>query len=124
SNVYKVVVYADGLIDAEKKRQQLVAAGFSAVVEVVKPEQIPEEKPAEPSPAPAEPAWEPEIGDIVQFKGGMQYGSSNSSAGSERPAGTAKITKIVPGKLHPYHLVKTGSQGPYGWVDRETFTKA
>ena len=123
SNVYKVVVYADGLIDAEKKRQQLVAAGFSAVVEVVKPEQIPEEKPAEPSPAPAEPAWEPKEGDVVQFKGGTQYGSANSKDGSWRPAGLAKITKKAPGKLHPWHLVKMGAQGPYGWVDRDSFEK-
>lgn len=70
---------------------------------------------------PVAPAWEPEVGEIVHFKGGMQYSSSNGSTGSERQPGLAKITKIVPGKLHPYHLVKTGVQGPYGWVDRESF---
>lgn len=69
------------------------------------------------------PGWEPKEGDIVHFKGGMQYSSSNSSSGSERSAGLAKITKIAPGKKHPYHLVKTGAQGPYGWVDRESFEK-
>ena len=76
-----------------------------------------------PIPAPAEPAWEPKEGDIVQFNGGMQYGNSNATSGSERPAGLAKITKVVPGKLHPYHLVKTGAKGPYGWVDRDAFEK-
>ena len=75
-------------------------------------------------PAPVEPKWEPEVEDIVRFKGGVQYGSANASSGTERPAGLARITKYVPGKLHPYHLVKTGSQGPYGWVDRDTFEKA
>ena len=69
------------------------------------------------------PDWEPAVGDVVQFKGGMQYSSSNGDKGSERSAGLAKITKIAPGKLHPYHLVKTGAQGPYGWVDRDRFEK-
>ena len=80
-----------------------------------------EETPAEPAPAPTEPNWEPKEGDIVQFKGGMQYSQSNGTAGSERPAGLAKITKTAPGALHPWHLIKTGSVGPYGWVDRDTF---
>lgn len=74
--------------------------------------------------APAEPAWEPKEGDTVRFKGGLQYSQANGTAGEERPAGLAKITIHKPGKLHPYHLVKTGSQGPYGWVDRDTFEKA
>jgi len=73
---------------------------------------------------PAEPEWEPKVGDVVQFRGGMQYSQANGTVGGERPAGLAKITKTAPGKLHPWHLVKTGSAGPYGWVDRETFEKA
>ena len=76
------------------------------------------EKPAEPAP---EPAWEPKEGDIVRFKGGLQYSQANGTTSSERPAGLAKITKTAPGKLHPWHLVKTGAQGPYGWVDRNMF---
>lgn len=86
--------------------------------------EYPESDPEEPSPEPAEPAWEPTEGEIVHFNGGIQYGSANSSTGSERPAGLAKITKTAPGKRHPYHLVKTGSSGPYGWVDQNTFDKA
>ena len=74
--------------------------------------------------APAEPAWEPDVGDVVQFKGGVQYSQANGTAGEERPAGLAKITIYKPGKLHPWHLVKTGKTGPYGWVDRDTFEKA
>lgn len=85
--------------------------------------QYPEIAPTEPSPAPAEPAWVPKEGDVVQFKGGTQYGSANSKDGSWRPAGLAKITKTAPGKLHPWHLVKMGAQGPYGWVDRDSFEK-
>lgn len=123
-HTYRVIV--DNLPSkevAEDLVQHLAGMAIIAQMEVSGVlEKLPEAP--DPAPTPTEPAWEPAIGDIVQFKGGMQYGSSNSSAGSERPAGKAKITKIVPGKLHPYHLVKTGSQGPYGWVDRETFTKA
>ena len=68
-----------------------------------------------------EQAWEPKEGDTVLFRGGMQYSQSNGTAGNQRSAGFAKITKVAPGALHPYHLVKTGSVGPYGWVDRESF---
>lgn len=87
-------------------------------------DEIATEKPVETTPEPVKPAWTPNVGDLVYFKGGLQYSSSNGNASSERPAGQAKITKIVPGKLHPYHLVKTGKTGPYGWVDRNTFEKA
>ena len=87
-------------------------------------EEMAEEKPAEPAPAPVEPVeWIPSVGDIVYFKGGLQYSQSNGTTGSQRAAGQAKITKVFSGK-HPYHLVKTGSSGPYGWVDRNTFEKA
>ena len=70
-----------------------------------------------------EVSWEPAVGEIVQFKGGMQYSSANAETGTQRPAGLAKLTKTAPGKRHPYHLIKTGSQGPYGWVDGYTITK-
>lgn len=105
---------AEGFTDNPK-------AGWTVRVEQM---DVAGEKPAEPAPAPVEPNWEPKEGDIVQFKGGVQYSQSNGTAGSERPAGLAKITKTSPGALHPYHLIKTGSVGPYGWVDRNTFEKA
>ena len=81
-------------------------------------------KAVEPAPAPVEPEkeWVPNVGDIVYFKGGLQYSQSNGTAGSQKEAGQAKITKVYNGK-HPYHLVRTGKTGPYGWVDRNTFTK-
>lgn len=87
---------------------------------------VEEQEETAPAPAPqpeVKEEWNPQEGDVVQFKGGMQYGNANATSGSERPAGLAKITKFVPGKLHPWHLVKTGAQGPYGWVDRDTFEK-
>ncbi len=70
-----------------------------------------------------EKEWIPEVGDIVNFNGGTQYSSASSTTGSNATAGQAKITKVFNGK-HPYHLVRTGKTGPYGWVDTGTFTKA
>jgi hypothetical protein len=69
------------------------------------------------------PVWEPAEGDGVYFAGGMQYASANASAGSRQGAGHAKITKTAPGKKHPYHLIRTGNSGPWGWVDAGKFTK-
>lgn len=103
---------------AEAAAQELKARGYSPCILVMEAEKLPEETPAEPeSRMPAE-------GDIVQFKGGMQYGNANAAAGTACPAGQAKITKTAPGKRHPYHLVRTGKTGPYGWVDAGTFTGA
>lgn len=73
---------------------------------------------------PAEPDWEPREGDIVRFRGGLQYSQANGTVGSERSEGLAKITKVAPGARHPWHLVKTGTLGPYGWVDRDSFERA
>lgn len=70
-----------------------------------------------------EKEWIPDVGDIVNFKGGTHYGNPSAATGSNTAAGQAKITKVVNGK-HPYHLVRTGKTGPYGWVDAGTFTKA
>lgn len=123
-HTYRVVV--DNLPSkevAEDLVQHLAGMAVIARMEVSGVLEKAPEAPA-PAPAPAEPDWEPQEGDVVRFKGGLQYSKANGTTGSERPAGLAKITKTAPGKLHPYHLVKTGSVGPYGWVDLDTFTKA
>ena len=123
-HTYRVVV--DNLPSkevAEDLVQHLAGMAIIARMEVSGVLEKAPEAPA-PTPAPVEPAWEPEEGDIVQFKGGLQYSQSNGTVGSERPAGLAKITKTAPGALHPWHLIKTGSVGPYGWVDQDTFEKA
>ena len=125
-HTYRVVV--DNLPSkeaAEDLVQHLAGMAIIARMEVSGVlEKLPEVPTPAPVPTPVEPAWEPDEGDTVQFKGGLQYSQANGTAGEERPAGLAKITIHKPGKLHPYHLVKTGSQGPYGWVDRDTFEKA
>jgi N-acetylmuramoyl-L-alanine amidase len=67
--------------------------------------------------------WEPQVGDIVKFTGSKQYSSSGSNTAKGAVAGQAEITAMAPGKKHPYHLVRTGKTGPWGWVDAGTFTK-
>lgn len=66
------------------------------------------------------------IGDIVQFTGGYHYASStaNNPSGVKCAAGLAKITLIVKGAKHPYHLIHMdNSTRVYGWVDNDTFQK-
>ena len=71
-----------------------------------------------------EKAWEPKVGDIVKFTGCKQYPSSDSDTVRGAVAGLATITAHAAGNKHPWHLVRTGDTGPYGWVDAGTFTKA
>jgi len=63
------------------------------------------------------------VGDVVMFTGSKQYSSSSSNTAKGATAGQAEITAMAPGKKHPYHLVRTGKTGPWGWVDAGTFTK-
>lgn len=92
---------------AQKAAQLLLDAGHSAVIQ--DRAQADGELPA------------PQVGETVYFLGGLQYSNANAPQGETRPAGEAKLTKVAPGKLHPYHLVKTGAAGPYGWVDEGSF---
>lgn len=70
------------------------------------------------------------VGDVVNFKGGYHYVSSDakSATGGKRSAGKAKITYINKGAKHPYHLVGgaynnlDGNCNVYGWVDSDTFS--
>lgn len=83
------------------------------------PEPTPEPIP-EPTPAPAEF----KIGDVVQYKGGLHYSSSTAAYGASALAGPAKITAIVKGTKHPYHLIHTDKQSNvYGWVNEADIEK-
>ena len=59
------------------------------------------------------------VGDAVNFTGSKHYASSNATNGSACKPGKAKVTQIVKGAKHPYHLVKVSGGGStvYGWVD-------
>ena len=121
TDIYTYRVIVDNLPSKEAAENLVQHLAGMAIIARMEVSGVLEKAPLEPAPTPTEPTWEPAVGEIVHFKGGMQYSSSNGSTGSERQPGHAKVTKIVPGKLHPYHLVKTGVQGPYGWVDLESF---
>jgi len=56
------------------------------------------------------------VGDVVQFSGGPHYGSAAASTAAGTPkAGPAKVTRIVKGAKHPYHIVHTdGQSSVYG----------
>lgn len=64
-----------------------------------------------------------EVGDVVYFNASTVYNSEDAASGSMGKSGEAKITKIVPGAAHPIHLQRTGSVGPWGWVDESSIQK-
>ena len=64
-----------------------------------------------------------EVGDVVYFNASTVYNSEDAATGSMGKSGEAKITKIVPGAAHPIHLQRTGSVGPWGWVDESSIQK-
>jgi hypothetical protein len=97
---------------AEAVAKKLTEQGYNASVIGIR-ENAPEEK-----------KWTPAVGDVVRFVGSKQYTSSDSDNIRGAVAGLATITAMAEGKKHPYHLVRTGDTGPYGWVDAGTFTKA
>lgn len=68
---------------------------------------------SEPAPAAIE------IGDIVNFAGTKHYTSANALVAKSCGKGLAKVTAIhkLGKSKHPYHLVRTGKTGPYGWVN-------
>lgn len=72
--------------------------------------------------------WTPKVGDVVNFTGGRHYASANAATGPTCKNGEAKITQIYQlGKSkHPYHLIAVsgGGSNVYGWVDKDSFTKA
>ncbi len=66
----------------------------------------------------------PQVGDVVTFSGGKHYVSSNGSLGYGAKPGPAKITRFLPGRKHPYHLIHTDrTSNVYGWVDADTVSK-
>ena len=112
NGIYRVTV--DGISKAEADKIAQCAKDIGHTATITKTGTVEPAKPVE---------WIPAVNDIVHFKGGTQYGNSGAATGSKAAEGQAKITKIAQGKKHPYHLVRTGKTGPYGWVDAGTFTK-
>lgn len=75
-----------------------------------------------------ESVWVPKIGDIVNYTGNKHYSSADSTTGKTCKGGKAKITSIyrLGASKHPYHLVRVSGGGAtvYGWVDKDSFSKA
>lgn len=71
-------------------------------------------------------AWTPSVGELVTYSGKVHYASSMSDTALSCKGGKAKITQIYTKGKHPYHLVRVSGSGStvYGWVDKDTFTKA
>lgn len=60
-------------------------------------------------------------GDIIYFSGGKHYASASATSGVSVGPGSAKVTYIIAGALHPYHIIHTDSESSvYGWVDANT----
>lgn len=104
----------DNLKLMAKSEADIIAEHFGLTKQQTN-EKIEESAPSAPK-AP-ESSKQPEIGDVVAFTGTKQYKSSTAIISVSCKPGAAKITAMAPGKKHPYHLVRTGSVGPYGWVD-------
>ena len=116
STYYEVCLGPHTKEEAEAIAKKLMEQGYYGVSVA---QRVPD-----PEPVPETPAvWIPEVGDVVKFIGSKQYSSSDSVTVHVAVAGLARITAIAEGNKHPYHLVRTGSTGPWGWVDADTFTK-
>lgn len=92
------------------------SCSMSMELELAVPEMIQENK--------VTPKQDYNVGDIVNFHGGIHYYTSYPDAkGYKARAGRAKITKKNgSGKAHPWHLIhEDSSSNVYGWVDNGTF---
>lgn len=59
------------------------------------------------------------IGDTVSFKGTRHYVASTSDVGYPCTPGSAQITNIALGTIHPYHLIHNDDTSTvYGWVNQ------
>lgn len=100
----------DGVVITELKEADWAGHGKLPWVEY-----LPEE--------PSAPKPEPKEGDRVYFAGGKHYTSSTGNVGYSARAGEARVTRFLPGRKHPYHVIHTdGTSNVYGWVDKETVT--
>lgn len=62
------------------------------------------------------------VGDVVVFKGGPVYSSSDAKkAAANRNRSTCKVTKISTASysVHQYHLISNDGGKVYGWVDKK-----
>jgi len=83
--------------------------------------EYPVKAPEESKPEEKKPIRE---GDTVYFSGGRHYVSSTGDRGYAAQPGPAKVTYVLKGRKHPYHLIHTDrTSNVYGWVDEDTVSK-
>ncbi len=120
---------ADGKYFVDQSKIEIGDSGTTQNIEMHKCQQRLTVAQAAPAQSETQPAASGnyQIGDIVNFHGGMHYVSSDPGAkGYSAKAGPAKIT-LGPdcagnGQAHPWHLVHTdNTSNVYGWVDEGTF---
>ncbi|MBO4583802.1 MAG: N-acetylmuramoyl-L-alanine amidase [Clostridia bacterium] len=111
-------LFCDNPSDLSRWDPDRIAAAICGAVCAVfgKPSNVVETKPEAPAPF--------AVGELVEFSGGAHYVSSDAkkATGGVRTPGRARLTKIVPGRAHPYHLIGTTSN-VWGWVDADRVSK-
>lgn len=69
---------------------------------------------------PAEKPATVQVGDVVEFTGNCHYPSANIGISFPCKPGNARVTRILTGAKHPYHIIHTGAGCTvYGWVDEK-----
>lgn len=122
--LYRVIVENMSADTAAQIESQLKAMGCAYTLEAMEAADAPDAPATPAEPEKPDGTYIPEVGDVVNFTGDTNYTNAQAKTGKKCAAGVAKITAIVQGTKHPYHLKRTGKTGPYGWVDAGTFTKA
>lgn len=119
--------YWSGKYLISKAQHSVTTSGYVTTMTLRKVDEV--SKPTKTSAASTEPK-EYKIGDVVTFKGGYHYVSSDAKkpVGGKRRAGKAKITHITKmTRPHPYGLQGgyynslDGDSNVHGWVDKDSF---
>lgn len=111
--------YGDGIIKTSLNNRGWTNYFYCSEIEYI------ENTPEETNPDSETSATEINLNDIVWFKGGAHYVSSDATTAAGTPsAGWAKVTNRALKNAHPYHLIHTDSaSNVYGWVDADTISK-
>lgn len=105
----------DGVVVTDLSFRKWLGHGKLPWITYVEEPEIPQKK---EDPAPIQ------VGDTVRFAGGKHYVSSNGSLGYKAKPGPGKVTRLLRGKKHPYHLIHTDkTSNVHGWVNEDTVSK-
>lgn len=120
--------YWSGKYLISKAQHTVTTSGYVTTLTMRKVDEV--KKPTKTTAATPTGQNEYKIGDVVTFKGGYHYVSSDAKkpTGGKRRAGKAKITHITKmSRPHPYGLQGgyynslDGDSNVHGWVDKDSF---